>query len=261
MKFRYQLLFVCLAAFSAASTLNSLSAQEPSTSGGKKAKNAAGKENTVASKASSKNDGWHILLPKEGLKGWTVTDFLEPGKIERKGNTLVLGIGAPMTGITYKGKDIPSEGYEIEVQANRLEGSDFLCGLTFPIKNGFCSFIAGGWGGSIVGLSSVDGSDASENATTTNGEFKNNTWYTFRIVIDDEYVRGFIDDEEYFRQDLEGHDFETRIELDDCHPLGYAVYDSKVAIRGFRWRKLPVKNSGSKKTAAQKESNEKKDSK
>jgi hypothetical protein len=40
-----------------------------------------------------------------------------------------------------------------------------------------CTLICGGWGGTLVGLSSIDDLDASENPTATIKEFKEKTWY------------------------------------------------------------------------------------
>ena len=47
--------------------------------------------------------------------------------------------------------------------------------------NSFCSFVVGGWGGGVVGLSSVDGSDASENETSRSKEFKRGQWYRVQV--------------------------------------------------------------------------------
>ena len=41
--------------------------------------------------------------------------------------------------------------------------------------------IIGGWGGHLVGISSVDYFDASENMTTSDYPFKSQTWYTIRV--------------------------------------------------------------------------------
>jgi hypothetical protein len=38
-----------------------------------------------------------------------------------------------------------------------MQGSDFFAALTFPVNDLFCTLINGGWGGMLVGLSSLDG--------------------------------------------------------------------------------------------------------
>lgn len=196
------------------------------------------------------DEGWKPLLPKTGLEGWEATDFGTDAKVSRDGDLLVIEMGDPMNGITYKKGDFPKDNFEIQLEAKRVEGNDFLCGLTFPVggKEQYCSLIAGGWGGSIVGLSSVDGVDASENATTTYEQFENGKWYKFRVRVDPEFVTVWINDKKFFYQERDGHVFETRIEVWGSHPLGFCTYQSKVHVRNFVWR--PITKSGTDKTEA-----------
>lgn len=196
-------------------------------------------EQTKKAQATADRSSWKSLLGKD-LEGWTPTDFYRPGKVSRQGEVLVFDEGTPLTGITTKLKDFPTENFEIELQARRVTGNDFLCGLTFPVGKGFCTFIAGGWGGGLVGLSSVDGADASENQTTGFYEFENGKWYQFKISVDDQLVRGWIDDKEVFSQEREGRKFSTRIEVFACQPLGLCAFQSKVEIKNFRWRPFPA---------------------
>lgn len=189
-------------------------------------------------KPEKKDDGWISLMPKKGLDGWEITDFGENGKVNRDGEQLIIEMGDPLNGITYKKKDFPTDNFEIYLEANRLDGSDFLVGLTFPVKKEFCSFIAGGWGGGLVGLSSVDGFDASENSTSTFTDFENKKWYKFKLRVEPEYIRAWIDGEEYFRQEREDHEFSTRIEVYASQPLGLCAFQSKVAVRNFKWRPI-----------------------
>lgn len=188
--------------------------------------------------ANTKSKGdWIALLPEEGLEGWEITDFGSEGEVKRDGKLVVLEKGNPLTGINFKGK-FPKDGFEIEFSANRLEGNDFMCGLTFPVADEFCSFIGGGWGGGVVGLSSVDGYDAAENATSLYRAFDNNQWYKFRLRVDAKHITGWIDDKEVLQQEREGHRFSTRIEVYASRPLGLCAFSSKVALRDLRWRKL-----------------------
>lgn len=200
-------------------------------------------------KEQKKDEGWKPLLPKDGLKGWEITDFgIEGSKVTNKDGQLLIELGDPLNGINYKGKDFPTDNFEIYLEANRLEGNDFLVGLTFPIAKQHSSLIAGGWGGTLVGLSSVDDFDASENATTTFFEFENKKWYRFKLRVDQEYVRAWIDDEEIFRQEREDHEFSTRIEVESSKPLGFCAFMSKVAVRDFKWRSIDKEKSEKKKT-------------
>lgn len=202
-------------------------------------------ENPASPSSANKNpvnkpdkEGWRNLLPAKGLGGWEVTDFGGEGKVNWDGKELLLEKGDPLTGINYLKKDFPTTDYEIRFDAKRVEGSDFFCGLTFPVGKEFCSFIAGGWGGGLVGISNLDGFDASENATSTYNDFENDKWYPFRLVVDEEYVRVWIGDEEFVRQERKDHEFSTRIEVYICEPLGYCAFQSKTAVRGLKFRLL-----------------------
>jgi hypothetical protein len=194
---------------------------------------------TVGETDTGKEGAWQSLMPKEGLGLWQITDFGTQGKVELRGDELLLDMGDPLTGVDLKDDvEFPKNDFEVELKCKRIQGSDFLCGLTFPVGDGYCSFIAGGWGGSLVGLSSINGMDASENATSSYFEFDNDKWYTFRVRVDDEFVRTWIDDKEFVRQDREGYTFSTRIEVSGSKPLGLCVYRSTVAVKDFRWRKV-----------------------
>ena len=202
----------------------------------------ASSENGPASEESKVGDAkkpgkWKDLLPDEGLEGWEASDFGSQGEVRRDGKLLVLEKGHPLTGINYK-LAFPKENYELEFSAQRIEGNDFLCGLTFPVADEFCSFIGGGWGGGVVGLSSVDGYDAAENATSLYYTFENKRWYKFRLRVDSKNITGWIDDKEVIQQEREGHKFSTRIEVYVSRPLGLCAFSSKVALRDLRYRKL-----------------------
>ena len=95
---------------------------------------------------------------------------------------IVLGLGSDLTGITWKGP-MPRVDYEVRLEARREEGGDFFCGLTFPVNASYCSLILGGWGGTVVGLSSIDGLDASENETSRLMNFELNKWYGVRSKL------------------------------------------------------------------------------
>ena len=56
-------------------------------------------------------------------------------------------------------KDFPKTDNELSLEAMRADGTDFSCGLTFPVGSSPCTLIVGGGGGSVVGLSSLDGPD------------------------------------------------------------------------------------------------------
>ena len=84
----------------------------------------------------------------KSLAGWKESDFFGAGKVSIENGVIMLGTGA-LTGITWAGSALPfpTSNYEIRIEAARLKGSDFFAGITFPVRDAFCTWINGGWGG------------------------------------------------------------------------------------------------------------------
>lgn len=182
-----------------------------------------------------KKDSTIVLFDGKSLAGWKKTEFGGEGEVEVKDGKIEMAFGASMTGITYAGKKkLPTTNYEISLQSMRVDGSDFFCGLTFPVGDSFCSLVCGGWGGVVVGLSSVDHYDASENATTTFQDFESKKWYKIRVRVTDEAIQCWIGDKRVVNQDREGHKFSTRIEMDLSQPLGVATWETAAALKDFK---------------------------
>src|SRR6185369_7925223 len=101
-----------------------------------------------ASTAAAQPDPGEIsLFDGKTLTGWKESDFAGRGEVEVKDGRIVIGTGV-MTGITWT-NEVPTNNYEISLEAMRVEGSDFFCALTFPVGKDPCSFIVGGWGGGV----------------------------------------------------------------------------------------------------------------
>ena len=81
--------------------------------------------------------------------------------------------------------------YEVTLETRRIDGFDFFCGMTFPVEKSHCSLVLGGWGGSLTGLSSLDGFDASENETTGSMAFKEGKWYKIRLRVTPEKIEAW----------------------------------------------------------------------
>ncbi len=182
---------------------------------------------------------WKELIIGKSLEGWEKTNFGGDGDVVVNGEgELVFDIGQPLTGVTYK-KDFPKENFEIRWEANRLDGSDFFVGITFPVGDEHCSFICGGWGGGVVGISSIDGNDASENQTTQFKDIKNKHWYKFTAKVDSKTITVTMDGEQILQVPREGKSFSVRGEVRLNRPMGYCVFNSKVAVKNFQYRVLP----------------------
>ena len=81
------------------------------------------------------------------LAGWKVTDFAGKGEVRVENGEIRLNTGDSLTGVTWTNEP-PKMPYEISLEAMKIEGSDFFCGLTFPYEKSNATLIVGGWGGS-----------------------------------------------------------------------------------------------------------------
>lgn len=162
------------------------------------------------------------------------------GAVEEDGDVLRLGWGESLTAVRWTGP-VPEPPFEIELEARRLDGSDFFCGLTVPVReSGECvTLIVGGWGGGLVGISSIDGLDAAENETSTAERFENGVWYSIRLQRHGERLEVWIDGRKLVDVATEGRALALRPgPILVCEPFGLATWQSTGEIRGLRWRPL-----------------------
>ena len=136
-------------------------------------------------------------------KGWRETPFAGHGEVHCQAGVIVLSMGDPFTGINWT-NEFPKMNYEVALDAMRLMGSDFFCGLTVPVGTNCCSLIVGGWGGSLVGISSLDGMDASENETTKFTSFESGRWYRIRLRVTEKKIEAWIDKDKLVDVDTRG---------------------------------------------------------
>lgn len=189
---------------------------------------------------------WQNLFDGKSLAGWILSDF-EFGssvKVENAvhgtGAAIVIAAGATLSGITWRdGSALPRSHYEITLEAMKLEGEDFFCGLTFPVGKSACTFVVGGWGGTVVGLSSIDHFDASANETTSAGQFELHRWYRILVRVSDHKIEAWIDDEQMVNVETKGRLITLRGgDIQKSLPLGIATYMTRAAIRDIRLRRL-----------------------
>jgi hypothetical protein len=185
-----------------------------------------------------------VTLPRDGLSlfdgktltGWAVTDFAGHGEVRVEDGKIILGMGY-MTGVTWT-NPVPRMNYEIELEAMRAEGSDFFCGLTFPVGDDPCSLIVGGWGGGVVGLSSLDGEDAAHNETTRYMNFEKDHWYHIRLRVTPKAIEAWIGEEKIAEVSTTGRSISIRSEVELSRPLGVATYSTTGVLRHLRIRPL-----------------------
>lgn len=169
------------------------------------------------------------------LGNWQVVreaDFEHHGQVQMNEEAIVLDAGNPATGIRWIG-GVPREGYEVTLEAMRVEGSDFFCGMTFPVGDSHCTWIVGGWGGSVVGLSNIDDQHAAENATTSGMMFDSGRWYRLRLRVTPAKIEAWIDGVQKVDQEREGHRFSIWAEQYPVRPFGIATWYTKAALRNM----------------------------
>ena len=179
----------------------------------------------------TQNDLW--LFNGSSLNDWERTDFAGKGEVMIDENgSLVLEMGAELSGVHWKGEPLPVVNYEIQFKAKRTMGSDFFCGLTFPFKQSHATLILGGWGGSLIGISSIDDFDASENETGDAYIFEDNQWYDIRLRVTDSEIYVWINEEQVIDCEVEGRKVAMRFgEIEMSVPLGICTYATTGVIR------------------------------
>lgn len=191
--------------------------------------------------ATSPSEGW-VEMETLGPGKWVAIEGAADLEWADESRVMRIGVGTYLNGVRWTGP-IPTVPYVVELEARRMSGSDFFCGLTFPVRSGSesVSLIVGGWGGSLVGISSIDGLDASENPTASQHDFDNQRWYRIRMEVGKERLKVWIDDRQVVDAQTEGKRLSLREgPIEDCAPFGLATWETRAELRGVRWRQVDV---------------------
>lgn len=199
---------------------------------------AAPESGAAAPSEAKAKPAWKSLFDGKTLAGWKSIEFGGEGEVAIEDGKIVMQRGSDLTGISYSGEPLPNVNYEVTFEAQRIDGLDFFCGLVFPHKKSYCSFVVGGWGGGVVGLSSVDGNYANENNTGSNAVFKNGQWYRIRLRVGENFIRAWIDDKNVVDLDLTGHELSVHPAVDLAKPLGITCYSTVAGLRDLHFRTL-----------------------
>jgi len=198
---------------------------------------SCGAQETKADKAApapTKKQG-KALFDGKSLKGWKKIDFGGTGDIEVDDGEIILYTGELLTGLKWDGEVPYKTNYEISLDAMRIDGVDFFCALTFPIAGAHSTFVVGGWGGSLVGISSIDDMDASENSTGSVQKLEDKQWYKLRVRVTDTRLDAWIDEKQVVKLLHTGRRMGMRFgEIEECVPIGIATFQTKAAIKNIR---------------------------
>lgn len=178
------------------------------------------------------------LFDGKTLKGWTITDFAGHGEVSVKDGALQIDMGAALSGVTYT-NTTPTVNYEVSLKARKIAGGDFFCGLTVPVRDSHCTLVVGGWGGGLVGISSIDGMDASENETMKVLYFETGKWFDIRFRVTADRLTAWIDNEEVADVDIKDRRVSMRAgEIEIAKPFGISTYATTAQIKEVRLKKL-----------------------
>ncbi len=164
---------------------------------------------------------------------------VQGGAVEEADGVLRLEWGELLTAARWQG-EVPRVPFEVEAEARRIDGVDFFYSVTFPGRTGdeAATLVVGGWGGALVGISSLDGLDASENRSAAVRSFETGRWYRIRLRVTDERIEAWIDGEPVIDVSTESRELSLRPgPIDACLPFGVATWQTTGEVRGMRWRK------------------------
>lgn len=188
-----------------------------------------------------------VLFDGKSLDSWEARDAGGSGSVELVDDTMWIGTGESITGAVFKDKEkLPVTNYEITLEAQRLQGLDFFCGLTFPVGDlkTCVTLVLGGWGGSVTGLSSIDGMDASENSTGHYRRYDDKKWYNVKVQVTPANISAWSNDEKIIDVDIEGKKIGVRPgPIEDYQPFSLTTFQTTAAIRNVKVRPLPPKEA------------------
>ncbi len=181
-------------------------------------------------------DGWTSLFDGKSLGAWKKTEYGGEGEVSIKDGAIRVEMGAGVSGVHWTGSKLPTTNYELELEAMKVDGSDFFLGIVFPVGKSHCSFVAGGWGGSVTGLSSVDQMNASENETSTVHDYVKNRWYRARLRVTPAKIEIWINEKQVVNLELKDRQITVHPAVEAALPFGLTNYTTTSLFRGLRWR-------------------------
>ena len=184
------------------------------------------------------------IFDGKSLEGWKVCDYVAGGEVSVDGKTGILRInrGEILSGVRrpdYNKEKLPKLNYEVTMEARRVEGDDFFYCLTFPYRDTHATFVLGGWGGAVCGISSIDYMDAMDNSTMTAREFVEGQWYKIRLMVSDNRFQGFVDGDRIVNVGIKDRKVGMRFgEIEESVPFAISTFRTTGEYRNIEIREL-----------------------
>lgn len=182
---------------------------------------------------SSNRPDEKVLFNGISMDHWEVLDYEGHGEVTVADSCIIIGKGELISGIRWT-DDFPISNYEVTLKAKRVNGNDFFCGMTFPVRDSYLTLILGGWRGALSGLSCIDGYDAANNQTGIAYGFGTGWWYDVRLRVTDEKVEAWVSDEKLVDFTIGKSRLSLRSEVESSVPFGITTYKTTGAIRDIR---------------------------
>jgi hypothetical protein len=182
---------------------------------------------------SSNRPDEKVLFNGISMDNWEVLDYEGHGEVTVADSCIIIGKGELISGIRWT-DDFPISNYEVTLKAKRVNGNDFFCGMTFPVRDSYLTLILGGWRGALSGLSCIDGYDAANNQTGIVYGFGTGWWYDVRLRVTDEKVEAWVSDEKLVDFTIGKSRLSLRSEVESSVPFGITTYKTTGAIRDIR---------------------------
>jgi hypothetical protein len=184
-----------------------------------------------------------VLFDGKSLADWESVDIGGSGEVTLEDGRMIIAAGDSVSGVVYKkAKELPLTNYEISFETRRTQGVDFFCGLTFPVGDlkTCATLVLGGWGGSVTGISCIDGYDAAENSTASYQRFEDDKWYRVRLRVTPLNLSVWLGDKQVVDQDIEGKKISLRPgPIESYVPLSFTTYATTGEIKDVKL--TPVK--------------------
>ena len=121
-----------------------------------------------------------------------------------------------------------------------MDGSDFFCGLTFPVDDSHATLVLGGWGGTLCGISSFDDEDAAHNDTKTFQRFETGKWYHVRLRVTPGKLQAWVDDKSIVDVSTNGKKIGIRNEMEATKPLGLTSFQTQAEFKDIKLTAIPA---------------------